>query len=373
MCKFQFQAAAVVGRVLLVALVLSGCDVLQNVGPSGQDQKFEIKSSGLAFGRRFGPDPIYWLDNDRALFPGYANEKRLGPDGKEVWAPPGLFIWDTKNDRIVRHADLARNFYFCYNEGFVTYTTHTEEDRKKWIQYEGWFGSEQALPPGSATNWAHNQSYYAACPKIDPEKLLRPEHRGRRVSAFFLREADGYIYVATQRSPDEWMVDRHNQDDPVKYYRTGQTEPIELPILAKEMWSQLSYSEFAGKYLLIPRTWKSRDLRNSIESWPKDLPYKVYLLHPAGNVESIDIPYGTWRPEMAFLTRKGLFWVSSSAPSTNSKQAGGWLLQNGKPVKLFEHLPEGVGVSPDGCKIVYAVNDYNRDTVEFVHLIDLCK
>jgi len=319
---------------------------------------------------------MYWLDNDRVLVPGYAPQK---PDDKATqdakqYGPLGLYILDTRNLSYVRHADLSDYYSLCYNQGFITYTNQTDEQAGNRIQNEGPFGQEQALSVNAEHNYGgEGQAYYAACPKVDREKLLRPEHRGQRVSALFLRETDGYIYIATQRSPDEWMVDRHNQDDPVKYYRTGQAEPIELPILAKETWRRLSYSEYAGKYLLIPRTWEGRDIRDSEVSWPRNLPYKVYLLDPAGNVESIDIPYGTWRPEMAFLTRKGLFWVSSSAPSTNSKQAGGWLLQNGKPVKLFEHLPEGVGVSPDGCKIVYAVNDYNRDTVEFVHLIDLCK
>ncbi len=359
--------------VVLAGGVLSGCDALQSVGQAGQGPKYETKNSGLVFGGRFDPEPIYWLDNDRALFPAYANEKRIGPDGKEDWAPPGLFIWDTRNNTYTRYADIDKKIFFCYNAGFVTYTTHTEEDRKKWIQYEGQFGSEQPLPPGSEINWDDHQPYYAACPRIEPEKLLRPEHRGQRVSALFLREQDGYLYVAKQRSPDEWMVDRHNQDDQVKYYRTGQAEPIKLPILAKEMWRQLSYSEYAGKYLLIPRTWKGRDVRNSVNSWPKNLPIPIYLLSPDGKVETLQIPYGTWFPGRVFMTRKGLFWVSSDAPSTNSKQAGGWLLQDGKAVKLFDHLPEGAGVSPDGCKIAYAYNDYNRSTTEFVHVIELCK
>jgi hypothetical protein len=128
-----------------------------------------------------------------------------------------------------------------------------------------------------------------------------------------------------------------------------------------------------GKYVLIPRTWKGRDVRNPENSWPKDQPIPIYLLSPDGKVETLQIPYGTWFPERAFLTRKGLFWISSSAPSTNSKQAGGWLLQDGKAVKLFDHLPEGAGVSPDGCKIAYAYNDYNRSTTEFVHVIELCQ
>jgi hypothetical protein len=86
------------------------------------------------------------------------------------------------------------------------------------------------------------------------------------------------------------------------------------------------------------------------------------------------VPYGTWViPHMAWPTRQGLFLASSHAPSTNSLQAGGWLLKHGRMVKLFDHLVSAAGVSPDGCKIAYANNDFNPQTTEYVRVIDLCR
>lgn len=378
MSKCRFRSVVVVGQVLLALLVLSGCDVAGGGKAFEAKPPFLVSATDLAYGMRHGAMPMYWLDNNRVLVPGYAPLKLVDKTTQEArqYGPLGLYILDTRDNSYVRHADLSFYYSLCYNEGFITYTSQTDEQAGNRIQHEGPFGQEKPLPVNAEHNYrGDSQPYYAACPKIDPEKLLRPEHHDQRVSAWFLREQDGYVYVAKQRSPEERMVDRHNQDDPVKYYRKGQAEPIELPILAKEMRysTKLSYSQYAGKYLIIPHMSKGKDIRDNDVSWPKGLPYPVYLLPTDGKLETIHIPYGTWHPERAFLTRKGLFWVSSSAPSTHSKQAGGWLLQDGKAVKLFDHLPEGAGVSPDGCKIAYAVNDYNRDTTEFVHVIDLCK
>lgn len=351
--------------VALAASVLLGCDALQGVGLPGQGPKFETKSSGLLFGKKMGVSPIYWLDNDRALFPAYANEKRLGPDGKEDWAPPGIFIWDTKNNTVTRHADLQRGPWFlCFNKGFLGYSIDGDMQGEQKVIKAGVLGQEREL----------SQSlFWKLHPELDqcddPEAEILSDHRGAR--AIQLRQQDGYIYVG-QRTESLNLV---NPDDTVKLYRPGQEVPVVLAILAKEMRSsaKLSYSEFAGKYIIIPDTWKERDVRSSINTWPRSHPYLIYLLSPDGKLETIEIPYGTWHPAAAFMTRRGLFWVSNDAPSTNSKQAGGWLLQDGKITKLFEHLVDGAGVSPDGCKIAYANNDFNPKTAEFVQVIELCK
>ena len=72
-----------------------------------------------------------------------------------------------------------------------------------------------------------------------------------------------------------------------------------------------------------------------------------------------------------FPTRQGLFWVSNKTRG-NSKDAGGWLLKDGKVTKLFDQLVDGAGVSPDGCTIAYANNDFDPKTTEYVQAIDLC-
>jgi len=315
------------------------------------------------FGKRIGMSPIYWLDNDRVLFPGYANEKRVGPDGKETWAPPGIFIWDTKSNTYVRHADLQRGHWFiCFNKGFLGYSTDGDMQGEQKVIKAGMLGLEKEL--SRSVPWKLHPELDQC---DDPVAEIRPDHRGTPI--VHLRPQDGYIYVGRIGELGRFR----NPDDPVKLYRPGQEAPVTLSILAKEMSAKLSYSEYAGKYTIIPDTWKERDVHSSINRWPQGHPFPIYLLAPDGKLETLEIPSGTWFPEMVFLTRKGLFWVSNSAPSANSKQAGGWLLQDGKVTKLFEHLVDGAGVSPDGCKIAYANNDFNPKTAEFVQVIELCK
>lgn len=365
--KCRLRTVVVVGQVLLAVLALSGCDVLQNIGLTGQDQKFETKSSGLGFGKRIGVSPIYWLDNDRALFPGYANEKRIGPDGKEVWTPPGIFIWDTKGNTYVRHADLQRGHWFlCFNRGFLGYSTDGDMRGEQKVIKAGMLGQEKEL--SRSVPWKLHPELDQC---DDPVAEIRPDHRGASVA--HLRPQDGYIYVGPYRDDSPGILLR--PDEPVHFFQAKKDDRLPLSILAKELDSnfKLSYSAYADRYIIVPGNARSRDMTKSDRSWPRGQPIPIYLLSPGGKLETIEIPYGTWYPAAAFMTRRGLFWVSNDAPSTNSKQAGGWLLQDGKMTKLFEHLIDGAGVSPDGCKIAYAYNDYNRSTTEFVHVIELCQ
>lgn len=112
-------------------------------------------------------------------------------------------------------------------------------------------------------------------------------------------------------------------------------------------------------------------MQESQPSWTKDEPVPIYLISPDGTVETIEIPPGIWHPHAVYPTREGLFWVSNDT-RTNSRDAGGWLLKDGKVTKLFDQLVDGAGVSPDGCTIVYANNDFNPKTTEYVQAIDLC-
>lgn len=185
---------------------------------------------------------------------------------------------------------------------------------------------------------------------------------------YVLRPEDGYIYVGSG--------DPLRPGDPnghLKLYRSEKSQPIDLPILVKEMYSgaKFSYSDYLGKYVLVPATWRDRDVANSNNVWPKDQPYPIYLISPNGKVDVIEIPPGIWHPHAAFPTRQGLFWVSNDTRG-NSKDAGGWLLKDGKVTKLFDQLVDGAGVSPDGCTIVYANNDHNPKTTEYLQAIDLC-
>ncbi len=360
---------------MIAATLVAGCDGGGLFGLFDTKSPWPVIESRIAYATRFEGEPIYWLDNDRVLVPGY---ERLAdvPVGKEApgtFGARGLYVWDTRANTTTRHGDLSQHYSLCYNDGFITYTTSDENGRKRH-QSEGVFGKEQPLPVDSRPSY-DAQPAYSACPRIDFEKRLRPEHVGRHVPARFLKEGDGYLSADEPREPGS-PIPREHLNGTVKLYRPDGSEPVALPILSKEVFfgTKLTYSPFAQRYVLIPHTSRNGNPDSDAVIWPHREPMPVYLISANGDVQTLNVPYGTWvPPHMAWPTTKGLFIASSNAPSANSKQAGGWLLKDGRMIKLFDHLVSAAGVSPDGCKIAYANNDFNPKTTEYTQVIDLCR
>lgn len=358
----------------LAVLGLNGCDVNEIGNWFGTKSPYPVKSSGLLFGASSSFSPIYWLDNDRVLFPGYSRTHPESADGTEaVTKRFGVYLWNTRDNTYVRHADLnTPGWILCFNKGFIVYSigsNGSDEYGTKQILKAGMLGEEKQLR--TDIHWFKN-------PKLEqckePKAEVRPEHRGAEVN--LLRPEDGYIYIGLSKIWVGKTIGPDNQNARVTLYRPGKLAPITLPILAKELdySSKLSYSEYARKYVIIPGAAKSKDVSSSITTWPPGTPKPIYTLSPDGTVETIEVPAGPWvTMDAAYITAKGIFIVSNNAVGANSSNAGGWLLHDGKITKLFDQLVDGAGVSPDGCKIAYANNDFNPKTDENVQVIELCK
>lgn len=367
---------------LLASTLIAACDSAGPFGLFGTKSPWPVTESRLAYGTRFEGDPIYWLDNDRVLVPGYERHADV-PVGKEApgtFTSLGLYVWDTKKNTYERLSGLRPRYTLCYNDGFIVYTPLSEGENEEaaYRVREGPLGheNEKLLSPTSTPiDYERGQPAYAPCPRIDPAKRLRPEHVGRHVPAWFLKEEDGYFSAGVSVVPGEGFS-REQRNLPVRLYRAGNANPIDLPILAKETnyGAKLRYSSYAKRYVFVPHTWRETSPNTSQSEWPSDRPMPVYLLATSGDVQTINVPYGTWvPPHMALPTKQGLFIASSNAPSTNSKQAGGWMLKDSRMIKLFDHLVTAAGVSPDGCKIAYANNDFTPETTEYVRVINLCE
>ncbi len=349
-------------------LTLGGCSPTPSESGKNQKPAFATKATPLVFGNRFDEDPIHWLDNRTILLPAHAGETRTDANGKTVYAPYGIFTLDTDTNRFTRHADLERpDWFMCFNRGFIAYSIANTEGGENKVVRAGEFGMEKTLPDN--VFW----KLHPELKRCNPEQgNLRPEHVGAEV--WHLQPEHGYLYVGRPRKPGGEAIDTHNQNDVVLLVRPDNGAPISLPILAKELsaTTSISYAEHAQKYVIRPGERWTADVGTRIVSWPKGHPIRLYVLSLDGSVETIEIPYGN-RPSRVFLTKQGLFLVSSNTTGAQSRTAGGWLLRNGKQTKLFDHMPEGAGVSPDGCRIAYAYNDYNRDTREYVQIVDLCQ
>lgn len=327
---------------------------------------YPVKSSRLVMANKIGFEPILWLDNERVLIPGGTVERHTEPDGKEVLSgqPFGLYIWNVKRNTYTRYADLDKSgrWLLQYDHGNIAYSLESD-NHGITIAMIGKMGKEKRM--------TLDRGKGGVLPELEPSRGpgMRFRHEGGvSTMIYVLRPEHDYIVVGSGDA-----LRPGNPNDHLKLYRSDQSEPIELPVLVKEMYSgaKFSYSDYLGKYVLIPSTWRGRDLANGDNAWPKDQPYPIYLISSEGKVDTIEIPPGLWYPQAVFPTQQGLFWVSNNTRG-NSRDAGGWLLKDGKVTKLFDQLVDGAGVSPDGCTIVYANNDFNPKTTEYVQAIDLC-
>lgn len=368
----------VIGRKIVTAvamglvLMLSGCESSAHGYPEKVSRLLPAENR------------LYWLDNDRVFVPGYApDDKLVDEEGKPK---KGLYILDTRSNTYVRHADLGHYSRFCFNEGFVTYTVSGKAgdaiDTNR--RMEGKFGEEKLLPLGVKQNAnLGNKSTYTECPKVDRTKRLKPEHaepmhRGLAVHAVFLREQDGYILadMCTLPYPECTIPVKETFNSPVKLYRPNQKEPVELPILGKEfaLGSYIRYVEWINKYLIVPATRKDTPAGYSYSLTGK-APYRVYLMSPSGEVETILIPEGKWLPPSdAAWTRGGLYFNGNMGTEQGE---GGWLLKpDGKLKRIFE-LTTPIGttsfVSPNGCKLAVPVSFYgNKPRNPFIRIVDFC-
>ncbi|MBV8209157.1 MAG: hypothetical protein JO133_03745 [Burkholderiaceae bacterium] len=379
--RFRDIGSAAVATMLVGAtLALAGCDrssaqlaqALRETQPP-----YPIVSSGLVFGfRMVGPDPVYWLDDDHVLFPGYEVIPPKGPfgHGRGELSEPGLYVWDIKTNMHVRHASLESPMWkLCYSDGYIFYSTRHGDNNVSLDRYAGPFGQEELLvnDPTGAPAPEGRKCFDSKWPRESYQRTA-----SGAVGTILLRPGDGEIeFGGGTKLPR--LVDRQNQMLPIRLIRTESSTPIELPIVSKEVTSfaggEVSFAPFLNRYVLVAATPRSRDVFDPEVPWPANQPVPVYLIAPDGKVAVEELPAGIRKPSRVFPTRAGLFWVSNDAPSGNSLQAGGWLLKDGKPQKLFDHIVTAAGVSPDGCRIVYAVNDFSASHFRFLTAINVCQ
>jgi hypothetical protein len=135
-----------------------------------------------------------------------------------------------------------------------------------------------------------------------------------------------------------------------------------LPITGTERVGgyKAAYSLFARRYVLVPSDPVEGRTDHST-NWPKGRAQPVYLMTSGGDVESIRVPS---RPDwttihLAMPAVPGLVFMGSGAWAN---EWGGIFLYDKQDVLALDRGYAGsVAVSPDGCKVAYAIaNDYGK-------------
>jgi len=343
---------ATVGLFIFLLAALAACEAKESADPtlSAAPSLYPVLDSGVwADWNTF--DGVKWIDNNRILFVG-------GPDepGRKHPQLRNASVWEigkgvTVLSKAVQHVGI------CTHDGFLAYTL--TYDKTKTERFEGKFGQERIFTPPTEKNasrrWMDCRFHASS---ISNEKLEGP----RQHKLTFLLYSHGYLDYGPRN------IDRPlgKKGDPILYYRTGQKEPVSLPI-TNEGIRHADYYPFKDAYFIHPFASN----------------YSTWWLYPDGRMEEIKYPtlpkllvQGTFFP-----IRKGFFiyYYDGRPPSFKVPgNTGGYLVaEDGKSSKVISGYLNGISVSPDGCKVAFThypyldatrIDDPGRVTLKAINL-----
>lgn len=358
------RAALLVAAVLLPGMAWSG----EAGVPVVKKAAFTIRSlpTGHAFFLKtrgsHETHGITWLDNNRLMFVAALPAKEL--------ASRGIYIWDVIADTVTHYSN---HIDFCFAQGYLVAYGETKNDSAGrstpfHVRY-GQIGSEKdsiceissgkGCPPQvanmSCMPWQYSDNRHPIGPKWG--------------TTYELRSGDGVLLTATGSE-----AERKSRPDMLlsKRFPEGKPMPFKgVPI------SGAAYSDFQRRYALTSKI-PDGDLSRSSTNWPKGRPQPVYLLNPEdGAVDEIQVP---WRVEtgtihFALPAKAGLVFMASGSYAND--WGGLFLYDNREVWSLDRGRVETFAVSPDGCRVAYAIiNDFGKiKNVRFnnIRLINLCE
>jgi hypothetical protein len=311
---------------------------------------------------------IFWLDEDRVMFAGFVPRSDEQRNVEMQVLSKGIFIWDTHAGTTVRYADIYG--YLCHSGGYVSYLSRLTD--RHVVFMDGPLGHEkETQSPGAAQERALLSPLTCKIPS-GPRPALALGH-----APFALLDGHGFLDLQDRygRAPED-------MNKPVLLYRPDGGAPVELPVTRIEVdANRIRYFEFADSYLL----WGARPAGaapGKLKPWPEGMPHPVYLMTPAGEVTTIEIPYAKWMAAGEFdvvPTKAGLFVVSHNMlDAGRAGGAAGYMLSNNTLTAVLPGYIEFMAVSPGGCKIAFArragTDYFNRPGQEpRIQMLDVCK
>lgn len=290
---------------------------------------------------------LAWLDNQRVMFVGVL----LQQNKHEV---RGLHVWDVVAGKVSQYSTHTN---FCYAAGYLVafgpWQPRNDEKRSGMspIHY-GLLGQEKDETCDTLTGKGCQGLLNMGC---KPRAYINnPQPIGAKWRATFeLRDGDGVLLSPTgseeeRKGKTAMLLNKH--------FPEGKVMPFSrVPIMGA------AYSEYKRRYALTP-WWPADDLGRTSSSWPKGRPQPVYLMNPEdGAVEVIPVP---WRAEtgtihFALPAKNGLVY---KAGGSYANDWGGLFLYDNREVwSLDRGRVETFAVSPDGCRVAYAIiNDFGK-------------
>lgn len=313
---------------------------------------------------------LAWLDNNRLMFVAALPDKEL--------ESRGIYIWDVAGNSVVKYSN---HIDFCFAQGYLVAYGDTKND------------SEGRLTPfsvryghlGSEREDICELSSGKGCPPPPSNMSCKPrEYGGQPLGKdssvlMELRSGDGAIIsMVAGELPDSLEKIRKHFSKPLMLVSKRFPAGKALPVTALEEivpW-RAAYSEYSAHYVFL--TQRPIDGKpGHTTTWPKSRPQPVYLMSPDGTVEAIQVP---WRVEagtidFALPAKTGLIY---KAGGSHAGDWGGLFLYDNREVWALDNgRVETFAVSPDGCRLAYAIiNDFGKiKNVRFNNIksINLCE
>ena len=301
-----------------------------------------------------------WLDNRRVLFFGALPNKEL--------ETRGLFIWDVVANTVSQYSSHVR---FCYADGYIVAfgasPPRTDPERPEVVPVRyGQIGKEkddncdiktrQGCPP-TPRNMSCKPGEYTASPLRDYPSVIVDLRNGH--GAILTNDSPK---IAEEGGPNSREELRAFYDHPLilhnKHFPAG--KPLPISAIEDIKSHRSGYSEYLKRYVfLTERPLDGDPGRKTI--WPAERPQPVYLMSTDGAVDVIQVPSRpAWSTiHLAMPSRAGMVFMGGGG---YPHQWGGLFLYDSREVwDLDRGRMETLTVSPDGCRVAYAINnDYGK-------------
>lgn len=313
---------------------------------------FPSTSSGM-IARSRGDRELYWLDNDRVVFIGSkAGETRI--EKGQQFPRNDLFVWNIAKDDIRRVAELTSTSEICLaSDKYVRY--HFEKDGVQIVRFGEFSRTHEAELDVQAIKDEILSVSPISCREYNP-KLLRKRYGNWALPLLNRGE----------------YLDRSSGDtsEPMRYFPSDGSAQISLATIPKRKVRSIPrYSEYLKKYVF-------QEVRS--RTGP-DTSYRLWLLDHRGKVTEAILPAGPWMAgSVGASPAHGNRWVMFSHALDTAKggigAAGIYLIDGARADRIAKGYPHAFAVSPDGCKVVTAIETEPRQekSQPVVWMFDMC-